>query len=149
MPIQFSRTGIPSTVIGFDLENGQFFHAHTRTRALLGQAQIELAAAVLNDVVELDRKAQALPAKFGPAHYVKLRSLFIDDKSGDITLRVDYLHDQGELPAYTEKEIKLFLHDGIVRHFGQGQWVEASIKPALFSSDYFSPVADEYYKNEF
>ncbi|WP_027150380.1 hypothetical protein [Methylobacter tundripaludum] len=145
MPVQFSYTTQPSIVVGCDLESYQFFRAHTRTGALFNQSDMEIASVGLQEVIALDKKAQAIPAQFGPNHYIKLRNVFIDDKSGNFTLHVDYIHDERAEPMFTEEDIKLFLGDGSVRHFGQGQWVEVSIKTALFSSDYFSPVSDVYY----
>lgn len=146
MTVQFNFTTVPSMMVGCDLENGQFFRMQTRTRALVGKFGMDLCAAALNDVVSLDKQAQSIPSDFGPNHYVKLRYVFIDDKSGNFTLHVDYLHDEGVKPEFTEEDIKTALGDGTVQHFGQGQWVEVSIKTGLFSSDYFSPVADDYYE---
>ncbi len=148
MGLQFNYTDSPSKIVAYDLDKYQFFRAYNRTGALFDKGQIDLAKAAFTEASLLDYRAQALPSKFGPAHYIKLREVFIDDKNGDFTMRVDYLHDESTPPAFTEEEIKCALGHGSVQHFGQGQWVEVSIKTALFSSDYFSPVADEYYRNQ-
>lgn len=145
MPVQYSFTSMPSTVIGCDLENYQFFRASTRTGALFGKGAMELASAALDDVIAADRQAQQIPSQFGPKHYIKLRNVFFDDKNGNVTLYVDYIHDDREQPMFTESEVASLLGDGEVRHLGQSQSVEVSIKTGMFSSDYFSPVSDDYY----
>ena len=147
MPIHISRTELPSTVICCDIDNHQFFRATTRTRAIFNRAHIQIADAILHDVIALDQKAQDhdFPSDTGPKHYVKIRHLQIDDKHGDFTIHVDYIHDQKEEPIFSEEDIKRFLCNGEVRYFGQCQYVEVSVKTGLFSSDSFSPIADHFY----
>jgi hypothetical protein len=144
---QFNFTSSPSNIVGYDLENTQFFHAYMRTRGLLNSAYIEVIECALQDVIALDKQCGELPSKFGPEHYVKLRQIYIDDKNGNYTLYVDYLHDNLVPPHFSESDIQLILGHGMVKHHGQCQWVEVSIKTASFSSDYFWSVADEYYEN--
>lgn len=146
MSIQFSHTISPSMIVGCDLDNCQFFRIHSRTGALVGKFGMNISSAALVDVIALDTEAQAIPSKFGPNHYVKLRDVFIDDKNGSFILNIDYIHDKGVDPVFSEVDIKLLLGDGTVRYEGQGQWVNVSIKTGNFSSDYFSPVSDQYYK---
>jgi hypothetical protein len=149
MPIHISRTALPSTVICCDIDNQQFFRATTRTRAIFNRAHVQIADAILHDVMALDQKAQDhdFPSGTGPKHYVKIRYLQIDDAHGDFTIHVDYIHDQKEKQIFSEEDIKLFLGNGIVRYFGQCQYVEVSVKTDLFSSDYFSPIADKFYES--
>lgn len=145
MSVQYSFTSIPSAVIGCDLDNNQFFRASTRTGALFGEGAMQIASAVLQDVIEADSGAQAIPSQFGTKHYIKLRSIFLDDKNGHVTLNVDYVHDNDEQPRFTKTDVARLLGDGEVRHLGQSQSVLVSIKAESFSSDSFSPVKDEHY----
>ena len=145
--LEFTRTLKPSTVIGCDLDAYQFFYVYTRTGALLNKWQMSLAESVLKEVVELDNEVQSIPAQFGAEHYIKLREIFIDDKNGCYTIRIDYLHSNNAEPAYSESQIKSIFNDGIACDFGQARDVEVTIKSELFSSDYFSPVSNDYYEN--
>lgn len=145
MALEMTRTSKPSTVVFCDQESVQFFTANMRTGMLFQPFGADIAESVIAEVIALDQKAQAIPASFGPKHFIKLRHLYVDDKNGDFTLNVDYLHDQAEPPMFTEVDIKVYLGDGAVKHHGQGQWVEVTIKKVLCSSDNFSPVGDEHY----
>lgn len=146
MTLQVTRTHKPSTVIFSDMESDQFFFASTRTGAAYHEFIKELAESILGDVIELDRKAQNTQRSYSPNHYIKLRHLRFDDKNGSFTLHLDYIHDERESPLFSEDDIKTLLGDGTVQYHGQGQWIEVAIKKALCTSDYFSPIGDEYYE---
>lgn len=147
MSFQFNFTSSPSTIIAYDLENTQFFSAQMRTGGLMNRAYIEVIECALKDVIALDKQCSGIPSEFGPKHYVKLRYVHVDDKNGSYVLHVDYLHDNSVSPCFSDKDIQLALSNGVVKHHGQCRWVEVETKTATFSSDYFWPVADEYYKN--
>ena len=146
MPLEVTRTALPSTVIFCDLEREQFFAADTRTGDLLGSHWISVVRELCNDVCALDEKLQQDDRRFGFRHTLKIRNIWIDDKNGCFTVRVDYLHDKDVEPLLDESAIQTFLKSDIVVYHGQPHNVEVSIKTANFSSDYFSAVGDDYYK---
>ncbi|MES1981117.1 MAG: hypothetical protein V4443_01455 [Pseudomonadota bacterium] len=146
MSIQFNFTTRPSTVICYDLDNHQFFNAWKRIGALFNRSDMQIASGALQEVIDLDNKAQATPSKLGsPDHYVKLRSLYIDDENGEFTLNVDYLYDSHATPLFDKDDIKRILNDGTVQHLGHVQLVKVSIKSGNFAAENFSPVADQFY----
>ncbi len=145
MAFEVTRTANPSTVIFSDLERGQFFRANTRTGDIFNRHWISVVLEAAEDVVALDKTAQEIPAQFGPKHMIKLRKVFVDDKNGNFTMNVDYLHDENEEPVYGPVEIKFYLDDERVKYSGQPHYVEVSVKTAMFSSDYFAPLGDDHY----
>lgn len=148
MTLEMSRTPMPSTVLFTDSENEQFFTAYTRTGMMFPPYAEELVRSMYGDILAMDHHAQENPSPFGVRHAIKLRSVLVDDKHGSSAMEVDYLHDVGEEPRFTEDDIKVFLGNGEVRYLGQGQWIEVAIKTAHFASDNFSPVSDYYYRDQ-
>lgn len=141
--LQTFRTKKPSTVVFSDDINDQFFIAFTRSQGVL--RGISTISSMLNDVIEVDKEIGQIDYQFGSKHFVKLRSILVDNKHANYTLYVDYLHDKDHDPIFTEESLKQRLNNGDVVHDGQGQWVEVNIIPCLTASDSFNPISDDYY----
>lgn len=142
--LSISRTEKPSTAIFSG--DGQFFTARTRTGNFFGSGAGDVVLSAAAEVATLDNESQAQNQQFGPRHYIKLRQAFYDDKHGNLTLFVDYLHDTTVEPLYSEGDLARSLNDESVDEHGQGRHVRVRVKKENFSSDSFAPVSDEYYE---
>lgn len=148
MALTMTRTNLPSTAIFADADNEQFFTACTRTGMMFPSHAITLVGSVYGAVAALDRRARQNALPPGARHTVKLRSVLVDDQSGSCELAVDYLYDIQEKPRFTVDDIQRALGHGKVRHQGQGQWVEVTIRTADFISDDFASVSDDFYRDQ-
>ena len=148
MPLDITRTHLPSQIIASDLDWDQFFSAEMRTGSILGKHWIDVLNQAADDVIQLDMKTQEVDQRFGPRHAIKIRHIWINDKSGSFTIKLDYLHDNDVAPIYTEANIESLLNSGGVKYEGQSHYVEVRIEKAPFSSDYFSMLGDEFYQRE-
>lgn len=142
--LQVFKTEKPSTVIFSDDTNDQFFIAYTRGNGIL--RGVSTIHSMLNDVIDIDKGVEKIDPRFGSKHFVKLRSILVDNKHADYTLYVDYLHDKDYDPIFTKESLQQMLNNGNVVHDGQCQWVEVKIISCLTSSDSFNPISDEYYR---
>lgn len=146
MSLEITRTLLPSRITATDLDRGQFFNAQMRTGGILGRHWISVLQLLTDDVVRFDIQTQQIDPNFGPRHAIKIRHVWIDDKNGAFTVKLDYLHDSNVSPIYEEKDIQRRLDSGSVKYEGQPHSVEVRIKEASFSSDYFSMLGDEFYQ---
>lgn len=144
--LDFYRTRNPSQAVVVDEKRMQFVLVYTRSSGILYKNALELIGYLVNDVAKIDEEAQRINYEYGSKHFIKLRSVMIDDKTGNFVLNVSYIHDREEKPKYTGEDLKRILGDGEVRYGGQGQSVEVEISTALCSSESFSPISDADYK---
>lgn len=148
MALTMTRTHLPSTVVFADADNEQFFTARTRTGMMFPSHAITLVGSIYGAVAALDRRARQDAPPPGARHAVKLRSVLVDDQCGSCEMAVDYLHDIQAKPRFTVDDIQRALGHGEVRHQGQGQWVEVTIRTADFTSDDFASVSDDFYRDQ-
>ncbi|WP_089084385.1 hypothetical protein [Aquitalea magnusonii] len=146
MSIEIHRTEKPSTVIGTTTDESQFFIANTRTNGLLHKGYLPSVRDAVQEVIDLEVELKSLLGAEGRDHFVKVRNVFVDDKTNNITLYVDYLHDKNVTPFIGDDEIANRLGNGNVDQHGCGRYVEVKTITAYFASESFNEIADTYYK---
>ncbi len=147
MALTMTRTPLPSTVVFADADNEQFFTARTRTGMMFPPHAVTLVGSIYGAVVALDRRVRRDVLPLGARHAIRLRSVLVDDQCGSCEMAVDYLHDLHENIRLSCDDIQRALGNGEVRHQGQGQWVEVTIRAVDFASDHFSSVSDGFYRD--
>lgn len=95
--------------------------------------------------IEIYEDVRKLQEHISSNEFLQLRSIWHDDKRGNISIAIDLIHDRGEKPSLTEKQISEGLHDGYAWYAGQCINVEVKILEALVWSDGFFPNSPEYY----
>ncbi|WP_199052413.1 hypothetical protein [Aquitalea sp. ASV15] len=146
MSIEIHRTEKPSTVIGTTTDDSQFFIVHTRTGGMLYKGCLKSVLDAVQEVIDLEKELKALLGDRSKDHAIKVRTVYVDDKSNDVTLFVDYLHDRSANPFITDNEIIKRLGHGFVDQNGSGRYVEVKTNTALFSSESFHSIADHFYQ---
>jgi hypothetical protein len=96
--------------------------------------------------IDLEKELKALLGDRSKDHAIKVRTVYVDDKSNDVTLFVDYLHDRSDDPFITNNEIVKRLGHGFVDQNGSGRYVEAKTITAYFASESFNQIADHFYQ---
>lgn len=96
--------------------------------------------------IEIYEDVKKLKNHIGNTEFLQLRSIWHDDKRGNISISIDLIHERRKAPSLTEEKIKEGLHDGGGWYAGQGINVEVRIYEALVWSDGFFPNSPEYYE---
>lgn len=95
---------------------------------------------------EIYEDVKKLQKHISNTEFLQLRKIWHDDKRGNISISIDLIHEHGDVPTLTERQIKEGLHDGLGWYAGQGIDVEVRILEALVWSDGFFPNSPEFYK---
>lgn len=95
---------------------------------------------------EIYADVQTLEGRVTDKEFVQIRKIWHDDKNGNISISIDLIHQHGEKPTFTVKELSEALHDGYGWYAHQGIQVVARVLERNIWSDSFFPNSPEYYR---
>jgi hypothetical protein len=78
-------------------------------------------------------------------HFIRIRSVYFDDKNGEYTWYIDYMYPYDQHPSYSSAEIKQYLGDGYALDDGQIYSFEVMLRNYLQWSDHYDPDHYDYY----
>jgi hypothetical protein len=114
---------------------GYYFHLANR----IGSYHEHHFESISKRVEEIE--AIELPDK----HFIRIRSVYFDDKNGNYTWYLDYMYPNGESPNYSSAEIKHYLGDGYAVEDGQCYSFDVKLRAYLQFSDHYDPDHYDYY----
>jgi hypothetical protein len=145
MSIEIHRTEKPSTVIGTTTDDSQFFIVHTRTGGMLYKGYLKSVLDAVQEVIDLEKELKALLGDRSKDHAIKVRTVYVDDKSNDVTPFVDYLHDRRMTPSLRIMKLSNAWDMGLLIRMGPSLR-EAKTITAYFASESFNQIADHFYQ---
>jgi len=78
-------------------------------------------------------------------HFLRVRTVYYDDKNGHYSWYVDYMYPNGEQPTYAPLELKNMLGDENVHNDGQFYTYHIAFRTYLKHSDHYDPDHSDYY----
>ncbi len=96
---------------------------------------------------EIYEDVQVLEMLVTDKEFVQLRKIWHDDKSNNISISVDLIHQRGEKPTFTEDGLREALHDGLSWYAGQGLHIIARVLERNIWSDSFFANSPEFYRD--
>jgi hypothetical protein len=78
-------------------------------------------------------------------HFIRVRSIYFDDKNGGYTWYLDYMYPNGEAPQYSSASLKHYLGDGYALSDGQLYSFDVKLRAYLQFSDHYDPDHYDYY----
>src|SRR5574344_548684 len=78
-------------------------------------------------------------------HFIRIRSVFMDDKHFCYTYYLDYMYPNSERPSISSAEIMQMMGDGYAKDDGAGYNFDVRIIPYFKHSDHFDPDHYDYY----
>lgn len=115
--------------------SGYYFHLTNR----VGSNHEHHFDSIVNRIGEIERLE--LPEK----HFIRIRSVYYDDKNGCYTWYIDYMYPHDQSSAYSSAEIKQYLGDGYALEDGQIYSFEVMLRTYLQWSDHYDPDHYDYY----
>lgn len=94
---------------------------------------------------EIYEDVQSLEAMITDKEYLQLRNIWHDDKNGCISIAIDLIYETGEIPTFSEEDIKEALHDGYGWYAHQGINVIVRVLERNIWSDSFFANSSEFY----
>ena len=115
--------------------SGYYFHLANR----IGSNHEHHFDSIKNRIKEIE--ALDLPEK----HFIRIRSIYFDDKNGNYIWYIDYMYPHDETPSYSSAAIKQYLGDGYALDDGQHYTFEVMLRDYLQWSDHYDPDHYDYY----
>ncbi len=78
-------------------------------------------------------------------HFMRVRSVYFDDKNGNYTWYLDYMFPNGEAPKFSSAQLKHYLGDGYALDDGQCYSFDVKLREYLQHSDHYDPDHYDYY----
>ncbi|MGR5958458.1 restriction endonuclease [Enterobacter ludwigii] len=78
-------------------------------------------------------------------HFIRVRSVYFDDKNGNYTWYLDYMYPDADMPKYSSAEIKHYLGDGYALEDGQCYTFDVKLRSYFQFSDHYDPDHYDYY----
>lgn len=78
-------------------------------------------------------------------HFMRVRSIYFDDKNGNYTWYLDYMYPNGQPPKYGSAQLKHYLGDGYALEDGQCYSFDVKLREYLQFSDHYDPDHYDYY----
>ena len=81
-------------------------------------------------------------------HFIRIRAVHFDDKNGNYSWFLDYMHPHDQRPVYAAPDIKNYLGDGYVLDDGQIYHFDVKVLQYLEHSDHYDPDHYDYYVDD-
>ncbi|OEZ83245.1 hypothetical protein JAB6_28190 [Janthinobacterium sp. HH104] len=92
------------------------------------------------------RRVSSIEAiEFPKKHFIRVRSVYFDDKNGNYTWYLDYMYPNNESPTQSSAEIKHALGDGWALEDGQVYSFDVKLQQYSQFSDHYDPDHYGYY----
>lgn len=96
-----------------------------------------------NSIAQRFAEIEAL--EFPNKHFIRVRSVYHDDKNGNYTWYLDYMYPNGQRPKYSSAQLKHYLGDGYALEDGQCYSFDVKKREYLQFSDHYDPDHYDYY----
>lgn len=83
--------------------------------------------------------------EYAARHFMRVRSIYYDDKHGNYTWYLDYMYPNGEKPKYGSAHLKHYLGDGYAFEDGQTYTFDIKLREYFQHSDHYDPDHYDYY----
>lgn len=116
---------------------GYYFHLSNR----IGSRCESRLESISNRIIDIEK------IQFPEKHFIRLRAVHYDDKNGNYSWFLDYMHPHDERPTYAAPDIKEILGDGSVLDDYQFHHFDVKTIQYLEHSDHYDPDHNDYYKD--
>ncbi len=113
---------------------GYYLHATNRISSTLFSLESVAARIEAMEAIKLPKD-----------HFIRPRGVYYDDKNGNFTWYLDYMHPREEEPVLSSAKIKRILGDGYALEDGQFYTFDVQVKGYFRFSDHYDPDHYEYY----
>lgn len=117
---------------------GYYFHLSNR----IGSRNRYHLETIENRILEIEK------LDFPEKHFIRMRAVHFDDKNGNYTWYLDYMHPHNHQPIYNVYTLKRMLGNESVMEDGQFHFFDINIQQYLEHSDHYDPDHYDYYDKQ-